>query len=65
MIMTTPRSFSGAALKRVRREPLSEAINRAAVAIVKALSTDSKDKKEKASEGPQPSCSPGSGVSPG
>ena len=58
-------AFSGAAPKRVRRELLSEAISGAAVAIVKALSTDPKDKKEKASESPQPSSSPVPGVSPG
>ena len=58
-------AFSGAAPKRARKESLSEAISGAAVAIVKALSTDPKEKKEKASEGPHSSCPPGPGVSPG
>ena len=57
-------AFSGAAPKRVRRELLSEAISGAAVAIVKALSTGPKSKKE-VSESSQPSCSPGPGISPG
>ena len=55
-------AFSGAAPKRARKESLSEAISGAAVAIVKALSTDP---KEKASERPQSVCPPGPGVSPG
>ena len=58
-------AFSGAAPKRARRESLSEVISGV---VVKALSTDPKrHKKEKTSEGPQPSCSPGTGVpvSPG
>ena len=55
-------AFSGAAPKCARKESLSEAISGAAVAIVKALSTDP---KEKASEGLQSICPPGPGVSPG
>ena len=56
-------AFSTAPPKRARRESLSEAIGGAAVAIVKALSTD--QKKDKAGEESQASGAVGPGVSPG
>ena len=67
MIITTPQIHlpSQEQHPNVQGESLSEVISGV---VVKALSTDPKrHKKEKASEGPQPSCSPGTGVpvSPG
>ena len=58
-------ALSGAAPKRARKESLSEAIGGAAVAIVKALSTDSKAKKEDTGKGSHSSGTLGPGVSPG
>ena len=58
-------AFSSRAPKRARKESLSEAIDGAALAIVKALSTDPKEKMENTSEGSQSSGSLGPGVSPG
>jgi hypothetical protein len=57
-------TFSSAAPKRARKESLSEAIGGAAIAIVKALSTDPKEKKENTGEGLQSSVTLGPGVSP-